>query len=750
MFQPTIHATDVWLGATPAGPGEDRQAVRVAERQQFLSPPVAAVLPPVGVGDGFRMVGDVAVVEGDDETTIRQGSGFGMRSAQFAELTRRFIAAFGDDYSEVAVFLSFPDVLSRQALAYQQPIKNDDDGLGLPRFDFSSNYGSAGTLETVLNMKQINIYGRDVTDDAASDLYAVWAQEAAHRWLIYFRYQRAGDKDPSKKLLGREDAHWGRFVQADGSLIDGYTWKDNGDGTFTPGDFNKRYGALDQYGMGLRRADEVPPFFLLEDVMTEDGQAVGAMGRLSRTGRYHAKKIDLTVADIVRAVGPRKPEIDVVAQNLRMAVLLLGRPGQSTASLVGEAQRIDNTRRLWTDFYNEAGGGRGRICTTLLRPCRGDAWTFDEESTADASVPGGAIRVTVRATNVGTETGILRVRAQGRGFVDMAADVVTAPAPLAPGAVTTLSFPGQLPKGVRCGRPLQIDLVAAGRFGPSRAALTVVPGLIRAAVDDLEGPAPAVGWRINPDGTDTGKDGRWAWGAPKRSQAFDVVLQPGAAYSGQNAFATGLLADETDNVEGTTTLESPEISWTASGAAHLSYRLYFVSADFDKELIVPSPAGSLSVLASVAGAPFVQVDRVDGLTVAWQRRLVRLSDKLGSVDGLRSVRLRFVAAEEPGAKRPVVEAVIDDVGIFTEAAGCQPVAADAPAPLDLPTGITPAPLSVDGGWLDAGPVLDAGAKTAHGPAGCDCVVGVGGRGGAVWAPVMLGCLALALRRRCRR
>ena len=56
-------------------------------------------------------------------------------------------------------------------------------------------------------------------------------------------------------------------------------------------------------------------------------------------------------------------------------MVLLSQPGVDTQQLIGEAFLIDNTRRLWTEFYNMAGGGRGKVCTDLFRPCRGDVPT---------------------------------------------------------------------------------------------------------------------------------------------------------------------------------------------------------------------------------------------------------------------------------------------------------------------------------------------------------------------------------------
>ena len=170
-------------------------------------------------------------------------------------------------------------------------------------------------MQTMLNMKRISVYGRDAATDPDNGLYAVWAQEAAHRWLVYFRYQREGEPASSDALLGRQKAHWARTVQADGSIQDGYMWKQNPDGTFTPMERGVRYGALDQYGMGLRLAKDVPPFFLLEnitdlnDVPVDDrafsrtGQLQGAPDRPDRR-RHHPGRGPARAGDRRGGAGP--------------------------------------------------------------------------------------------------------------------------------------------------------------------------------------------------------------------------------------------------------------------------------------------------------------------------------------------------------------------------------------------------------------------------------------------------------------
>lgn len=731
---PPVRAIDVWMQDVEVRPGESAWA-RAAREEELLRlgpRPVRPIAAP-GLGSGFQVVGSVAVLEGDETTTTARGTRLGVTPFDnLPAVSRRFIEAFGDHFDQLAVFLTFTDAESLQALAYLQYVKNDTRGIGLGLFDHSARFGTSGRLQAVLNMKRIVAYGRDAAEDEDNSLYYVWAQEAAHRWVVYFRFQRPGDRNPSGALLGRQDSHWARNVQADGSIMDGYLWTDNNDGTFTPVERGKRYGELDQYGMGLRRASEVRPFFFLEELRDEQDRLVDR-SPIARGARYKARRVDVTVEDIVRALGPREPAIDPAAQDLRMGVVLLTGRGVPPEQVIGESYRIDLTRRLWTEFYNNAGGGRGKVCTELLRPCRGPSFTFgapelvEEGKARDGVVaPGEAVSLKVTVTNAGTERGAPRVTARGHGRLVFAREAQDAP-PLDPGQSAVLTWSGRVALGTPCGQPLTVDLETVEkqeRPGPSKGSLAAVVGLVRGPLDDLE--RGAAGWRVDPDGTDTADSGRWELGAPERTEAFEFVLQPGGAWSGRNAFVTGAARgnDPSDNDVhgGRTTLESPPFPLAGLRAPGLSYQVYFVAADFDREVLFPGAGDSLQVLASADGTRWIEVDRVTGMALRWERRIVRLADRLPpDVLAAGALRFRFVA-EDGGLNDNIVEAVIDDVGLVDEAPTC-----GLPAP--------------DGGVAD--PEMPVAG-------GCDCRAGRGGAGSAGVVLAGAAALALALRRRRRR
>jgi hypothetical protein len=274
---------------------------------------------------------------------------------------------------------------------------------------------------------------------------------------------------------------------------------------------------------------------------------------------------------------------------------------------------------------------------------------------------------------------------------------------LASGQTATVSVVGRVLGDVVCGQPVTLDLSIAGARGQSRDLRDTVLGLVPKQVEGFEGQAAPGGWKVDPDATDQGMAGRWAWGKPARSlfKPADYTLQPGAAYSGERAFVTGLSDQEIDNVEGQTTLESPPFAVKGLRAPTLSYQVYFVSTDFENEVLVPAAPGVLEVQASVDGGAFTAVDVVTGMSSGWQRRVVPLSAKLGAaLSGATGVRLRFVAQENTQSTHPVVEAALDEVGIYDEAASCSQAVAPLP----------------DGGAI--GPTSEG-----SGAGGCSCAIG---------------------------
>jgi hypothetical protein len=742
---PPPHATDVWMGerSGPIGTPDfapDPAWLKLGQPGPFDPAPIWAQTT-VGLGDGFVRVGEVAVLPGDAATVSSDGTGLGITRENLMEISRRFIRAHGDDYDQIAVFLGFTDRKSPMALAYQMPIKNDVRGIGIGIFDFSADFGSSsGRMQTVLNMKRINVYGIDAATDPNDSLYPVWAQETAHRWLAYLKFRRTADATNRDDLLGRDAAHWGRWVHTEASVMDGVNWQQNPDGTFTPTERDKRFGSLDQYAMGLRDPSEVPPFFFLENFVDDNGQAVQRDKLSILPGRkYKATRVDVTMQDVLRAMSARSPSAGGAAADLRMGVIFITPPGVAPAEIVGEAFLVDQTRAPWDGFYNTAGQGRGKVCTELLRPCRGPAFEYNNArllKPADGAAtvsPGDTATYSVDVTNRGTEQGTADVSLRALFGLQFEGTRNKTP-PLAPGATATLTWTATVPADAPCFAPIRVEHESVAPLGPSRGNTTVMVGMIPSRVYDFESNDTSAGWTVNPDGMDTATAGAWELGRPEKTVATILpgfVIQPGTAFSGVNAFATGLAAgeneaandldfDRTKLTVGRTTLQSPVFELAGLRNPRLSYRVRFVAVDFDKRVLVPAKQDAMHVFVSPDGTNWAEVDRLTGIALDWEQRIIDLPKLFGTTLPSR-LQFRFIAEDDPFSDN-VVEAVIDDVVLHAESASCTTTTAPVIVPPDEP------------------PIVIGPKETDD--SGCGCRIGQAQatHGNAIWFVVLVGVL----------
>ncbi|MGB2695037.1 MAG: VWA domain-containing protein [Dehalococcoidia bacterium] len=152
-----------------------------------------------------------------------------------------FLTFFSTDQIEYVPGASAPGQSSR--IGAHHSVKVDYNGTGQLPVNETSQYGSAGRL---LGVNVIDAYNLGLTSGLAT-------HELIHQWGSYL--------DPSFGLTSN-----GHYVDRSsvGSLIGGWGWADNGNGTFTLNcveGWNQAHHAspLDKYMMGLISGAQVPP-----------------------------------------------------------------------------------------------------------------------------------------------------------------------------------------------------------------------------------------------------------------------------------------------------------------------------------------------------------------------------------------------------------------------------------------------------------------------------------------------------------
>lgn len=273
-------------------------------------------------------------------------------------VARKFYLTHPDDYQQLVVYTS-RRVIGRGTFAYEQTVRNADTGTGQSVVDRGAAYGSAARLESFIDMDAWTKYSDDfaaflIDEDTTLSLLA---HEVGHRWLAYARF--TDGLAVSGDLLGRQQAHWSFFTHSSASHMEGNDIEDLGGGRFRTLRSSLRYSPLDQYLMGLRAPEEVPPFFV---VRNPGGTDTDPTRSPQSNVFFSGTRRDVTVNDVIAALGPRDPPPGAARAPFRQAFVYVA---------VGEAPdpaalaRLERIRAAFPDFFARSTDGRGSVANTL-------------------------------------------------------------------------------------------------------------------------------------------------------------------------------------------------------------------------------------------------------------------------------------------------------------------------------------------------------------------------------------------------
>jgi hypothetical protein len=276
-------------------------------------------------------------------------------------VSRRFLATHPDEFDHLIVFTDEP--LLTNAFAYELTVSNDITGLGMATFNYTSEYGSAGRLQSVCNMDALSKYPDDPRRKfhGENSTLSLIGHEVGHRWLAFLNF-RDENSQPSQTLLGRDRAHWSFFFDSDASVLEGNDIVDHGGGSFSTRAAVERYSLLDQYAMGLVDQTQVPPFFYVEnpvDVVppktAESSPAVGVT--------FSGTRRNITIDDVIAVLGQRTPSATHSQREFRQAFIYVVAPGRTADPFALE--KVDRIRMAWDQFASAATDSRMRVETRL-------------------------------------------------------------------------------------------------------------------------------------------------------------------------------------------------------------------------------------------------------------------------------------------------------------------------------------------------------------------------------------------------
>jgi hypothetical protein len=336
----------------------------------------ASVLaPPVSAQD----VGEIALVP--DNNGILQSVGF--PTARYLERTScAFLTTHADQYDAMFVWTSERlngFTRTQQGWATVVPAR----GIGRDGYPVRQSNYCTTRLRQAVKMADIDSFSDNPDDvytgaiDFSLSGVELMGHEFGHHWLAAVRYMFAdqiphctnrGFTSPAEVPMNQDcdgyrnsdfNSHWSYYFNT-GSVMYGNTIADLGGGMFELTNPSVKYSPLDQYLMGLRDPQDVPPMFMLDtgDLFTWSS---GYPIERGTSQVVSGDRIDITVDDVIRAEGPRMPARE--ACHWKAAFVIVHDPASPPTAT--QIARVDAYRRRWESFYADATDQRGSMDTSL-------------------------------------------------------------------------------------------------------------------------------------------------------------------------------------------------------------------------------------------------------------------------------------------------------------------------------------------------------------------------------------------------
>jgi MYXO-CTERM domain-containing protein len=327
-------------------------------------------------GSARADVGEIAVIEDKDGAINAAGL---FTQDYLGKASCAFLAAHPDRYDALVFFTTIEQSFLTGTPAGWR-VKPTTKGIGLDLwFDASKSFCSPRLRHAI---RMGDLAALPDNPDALYGSYPwtgieVLGHEMGHQWLAYVNFQKpdgikhcllrgfnasGSGQDTSCDGHGVSDfgVHWSFYFNT-GSLMYGNVIEELGGGQFRLEHRPPRFSALDQYLMGLRGKEEVPPMFLV-DVGDPAGSDSGSLSlKPGESKVVSGTRLDLTVDDIIRAEGPRVPAVEGCHWKTAFAIVHAAGKPPSAAQIA----KVDAYRKRWETFYGWATDGRGSVDTTL-------------------------------------------------------------------------------------------------------------------------------------------------------------------------------------------------------------------------------------------------------------------------------------------------------------------------------------------------------------------------------------------------
>lgn len=317
-----------------------------------------------GAGSVVSFLGDMS---GQYSSTVAERFG-GTDEVDVVTAAQRFYQTHDDSYDYLVIYNSEGVGACPGSIACEMTVRNHRSGYGDAQVEVGDQYGSAGRLQSVLNMGPLSEYpidpnaavpGRGQTGDTP---LSILGHETGHLFLAFASVPNPAN--PSvPPMLDSALAHWAFTFDSEASFMQGNRIRDDGPEAsprFTTTATVREYSPLDQYLMGFREPEEVPPVFLV------NGPSRAFALQLPQVGvSFNGQRQDIGVADIIAAEGRRTPDSTVSQRRFHFAFILI--VPQGSAPSQANLDQVDTYRRQFETYYSAAASGRATADTALRR-----------------------------------------------------------------------------------------------------------------------------------------------------------------------------------------------------------------------------------------------------------------------------------------------------------------------------------------------------------------------------------------------
>ena len=289
---------------------------------------------------------------------------------------QRFYETHDDAYDYLVFYNALGVTAGRGVVAFEVTVRNQRTGFGDTIVEAGREYGSARRLQAVLNLGPITQYPLDpnailpVRFTSRDTPVTVLAHEAGHLFLAFASVRDPGNPT-SRPMLGRQTAHWNFSFNSEASLLEGNRIEDKGAGAsprFETVAVTEGFSPFDQYLMGLRPKEEVPPLFYvsgagINSVFPPPPQ-VGV--------RFDGQRRDLSVDDVIAEMGRRTPDHTVSQKKFRFGFVLIAPKGTDVDP--AWVSQVEAYRSRFEEFYFQSAGQRATADATLKKSVALSLW----------------------------------------------------------------------------------------------------------------------------------------------------------------------------------------------------------------------------------------------------------------------------------------------------------------------------------------------------------------------------------------